>query len=77
MPAVPYQTVNFIDCHDGFNLYDLVAYNAKHNEANGHGNTDGTDDNLSWNCGWEGDENVPPEVHAVTADSRSRISARC
>ena len=58
----PYQTVNFIDCHDGFNLYDLVSYNHKHNEANGHGNTDGTDANLSWNCGYEGDVNVPSEV---------------
>jgi len=58
----PYQTVNFIDCHDGFGLYDLVAYNHKHNEANGHGNADGTDDNLSWNCGHEGDAAVPSEV---------------
>ncbi len=58
----PTQTVNFLDCHDGFCLYDLVAYNGKHNEANGHGNTDGTDNNFSWNCGGEGDENVSPEV---------------
>jgi isoamylase len=58
----PYQTVNFLDCHDGFNLYDLVSYNRKHNEANGHGNADGTDANLSWNCGHEGDVNVPSEV---------------
>lgn len=58
----PYQTVNFIDCHDGFNLYDLVAYNAKRNEVNGHSNADGTDYNLSWNCGHEGDEQVPSEV---------------
>jgi isoamylase len=58
----PYQSVNFIDCHDGFCLYDLVAYNQKHNEANGHNNTDGTDYNLSWNCGWEGDANVPANV---------------
>jgi isoamylase len=58
----PYQTVNFVDCHDGFNLYDLVAYNQKHNEPNGHGNTDGTDLNSSWNCGYEGDADVPPEV---------------
>ena len=57
-----YQSVNFIACHDGFCLYDLVSYNQKHNEANGHNNTDGADYNLSWNCGWEGDENVPPEV---------------
>jgi len=57
-----YQSVNFITCHDGFCLYDLVSYNRKRNEANGHNNTDGSDYNLSWNCGWEGDENVPPEV---------------
>ena len=61
----PYQTVNFIDCHDGFNLYDLVSYNRKHNEANGHYNADGTAANLSWNCGHEGDENVPPQVLAL------------
>ncbi len=54
----PYQSVNFITAHDGFCLYDLVAYNEKHNEANGHNNMDGTDDNLSWNCGWEGDSGV-------------------
>lgn len=54
----PYQSVNFLTAHDGFCLYDLVAYNAKHNEANGHNNTAGCDPNLSWNCGWEGDENA-------------------
>jgi isoamylase len=58
----PYQSVNFITCHDGFCLYDLVSYNQKHNEANGHANRDGTDNNRSWNCGWEGDENAPAEV---------------
>jgi glycogen operon protein len=61
----PYQSVNFLTAHDGFCLYDLVAYDRKHNEANGHGNTDGTDDNLSWNCGWEGDEGAPAEVLAL------------
>jgi glycogen operon protein len=61
----PFQSVNFITAHDGFSLYDLVAYNHKHNEANGHGNTDGTDDNRSWNCGWEGDEGAPPDVLAL------------
>jgi glycogen operon protein len=61
----PFQSVNFVTAHDGFSLYDLVAYDRKHNEANGHGNTDGTDDNRSWNCGWEGDENVPAEVMAL------------
>jgi glycogen operon protein len=61
----PYQSVNFLTAHDGFCLYDLVAYNQKHNDANGHNNTDGCDNNLSWNCGWEGDENVPAEVLAL------------
>ncbi len=54
----PHQSVNFIDCHDGFTLYDLVAYNHKHNWANGHANADGADNNFSWNCGWEGDDHV-------------------
>ncbi len=61
----PYQSVNFVTAHDGFCLYDLVAYNRKHNEANGHGNRDGVDDNRSWNCGWEGDEGAPTEVLAL------------
>ena len=61
----PFQSVNFITAHDGFCLYDLVSYNYKHNEANGHANTDGTDDNRSWNCGWEGDRDVPAEVLAL------------
>jgi isoamylase len=57
-----YQSVNFVTCHDGFSLYDLVAYNTKHNWANGHRNEDGRDDNYSWNCGWEGDQGVPADV---------------
>jgi glycogen operon protein len=61
----PYQSVNFVTCHDGFCLYDLVSYNQKHNEANGHANTDGTDHNLSWNCGREGDADLPSEVLAL------------
>jgi len=48
------QSVNFITCHDGFTLNDLVSYNHKHNQANGEHNRDGSDDNLSWNCGAEG-----------------------
>jgi glycogen operon protein len=48
------QSVNFVTCHDGFTLNDLVSYNHKHNEANGEGNRDGADDNRSWNCGIEG-----------------------
>lgn len=48
-------SVNFLTCHDGFTLYDLYSYNEKHNEKNGWNNTDGADDNRSWNCGEEGD----------------------
>lgn len=54
-------SVNFITCHDGFTLHDLYAYNRKHNEGNGWDNTDGADDNRSWNCGVEG-ETDDPEV---------------
>jgi glycogen operon protein len=58
----PYQSINYVTAHDGFTLYDLVSYDHKHNQANGHNNTDGADDNFSWNCGWEGDEGVPASV---------------
>jgi glycogen operon protein len=50
----PYASINFITCHDGFTLHDLVSYNDKHNEANGEDNRDGANDNNSWNCGAEG-----------------------
>jgi isoamylase len=50
----PYASINFITCHDGFTLADLVSYNDKHNEANGEGNRDGESYNRSWNCGVEG-----------------------
>ena len=50
----PYASINFVTCHDGFTLRDLVSYNQKHNEANGEGNRDGTDQSDSWNCGAEG-----------------------
>ena len=50
----PEQSINFVTCHDGFTLNDLVSYNGKHNEANGEDNRDGNNDNLSWNCGIEG-----------------------
>jgi isoamylase len=50
----PEQSVNFVTCHDGFTLNDLVSYNGKHNEANGETNRDGMNDNCSWNCGIEG-----------------------
>jgi isoamylase len=55
----PEHTINFITCHDGFTLRDLVSYKRKHNEANGEGNRDGSDDNLSMNFGVEGDTDNP------------------
>jgi isoamylase len=55
----PVASVNFVTCHDGFTLADLVSYDKKHNEANGDGNHDGTDDNRSWNCGTEGPADDP------------------
>ena len=55
----PEQSVNFVTCHDGFTLNDLVSYNEKHNEANGEDNRDGANDNKSWNCGVEGPTNDP------------------
>jgi len=55
----PEQSINFVTCHDGFTLNDLVSYNVKHNEANGENNCDGADANLSWNCGVEGPSEDP------------------
>ena len=55
----PYASINFVTCHDGFTLYDLVSYNEKHNEANGENNQDGANDNNSWNCGAEGPTDDP------------------
>ena len=55
----PVASINFVTCHDGFTLNDLVSYNHKHNEANGENNRDGTDDNRSWNCGAEGPSDDP------------------
>jgi glycogen operon protein len=56
---LPVNSINFVTCHDGFTLNDLVSYNDKHNQANGEGNRDGIDDNLSWNCGVEGTSDDP------------------
>jgi glycogen operon protein len=58
---LPGNSINFITCHDGFTLHDLVSYGAKRNEANGEDNRDGTDDNASWNCGAEG-ETADPDI---------------
>ncbi len=60
------QSVNFVSCHDGFTLNDLVSYNEKHNEANGESNRDGANDNRSWNCGVEGPSD-DPEVEKLRA----------
>jgi glycogen operon protein len=54
---LPINSINFITCHDGFTLNDLVSYDSKHNWANGEGNNDGVNENLSWNCGAEGPTN--------------------
>ncbi|MDB5240902.1 MAG: glgX [Spirosoma sp.] len=55
----PTASINFVTCHDGFSLYDMFAYDQKHNEANGEDNNDGANDNNSWNCGWEGETDDP------------------
>jgi glycogen operon protein len=60
----PTASINFITCHDGFTLYDMVSYNHKHNYANGEDNRDGANDNHSWNCGWEGPTD-DPSVNAL------------
>jgi glycogen operon protein len=63
----PVASINFITCHDGFTLADLVSYDRKHNDANGEDNADGTDDNRSWNCGAEG-----PTTDRAVLDLRAR-----
>lgn len=68
--------VNFFTCHDGFTLYDLYAYNNKHNEANGWNNLDGHSDNRSWNCGAEGETSDPEVLKLqVSYDSKCLCSA--
>ena len=60
----PQNSINFITCHDGFTMNDLVSYDRKHNEANGESNRDGNDNNMSWNCGVEG-ETTDPSIEAL------------
>jgi glycogen operon protein len=60
----PNRSINFVTCHDGFTLNDLVSYNVKHNEANGHANADGPEANFSWNCGVEGPTS-DPQIEAL------------
>jgi glycogen operon protein len=70
-----FQSVNFVTCHDGFSLYDLVAYDRKRNEANGHRNRDGTNSNYSWNHGWEGDVSAPAAVLALRRQQAKNLVA--
>src|SRR3954468_7721354 len=70
----PHASVNFITCHDGFSLNDLVSYDQKHNEANGEGNRDGADDNNSWNCGVEGPTDDPNLIALPERQKRNLIA---
>jgi isoamylase len=70
----PRASINFVTVHDGFSLADLVAYNGKHNEANGEDNHDGTDDNASWNCGVEG-PTYDPAIIALRDRQRRNFMA--
>src|SRR3984893_15664190 len=68
----PSASINFITCHDGFTLQDLVSYNQKHNEANGENNRDGTDNNMSWNCGAEGPTD-DPKINALRMQQKRNL----
>jgi glycogen operon protein len=70
----PYASINFITCHDGFTLEDLVSYNEKHNEANGEDNKDGANDNHSWNCGAEGPTD-DASIRALRAQQKRNLIA--
>ena len=70
----PYASINFVTAHDGFTLQDIVSYNSKHNEANGEGNRDGTDNNRSWNCGVEGPTD-DPEIKQIRARQKRNFMA--
>ncbi len=71
---LPENSINFITCHDGFTLRDLVSYNYKHNEANGEDNRDGTNDNLSWNCGVEGETDNPGIINLRRRQAKNFIA---
>ncbi|HVT28983.1 MAG TPA: glycogen debranching enzyme GlgX, partial [Lacipirellulaceae bacterium] len=70
----PHASVNFITCHDGFMLNDLVSYDQKHNEANGEDNRDGANDNNSWNCGVEGPTDDPKVVELREKKKRAFLA---
>jgi glycogen operon protein len=67
----PLNSINFVNCHDGFTLWDLVSFNQKHNQANGESNGDGINDNLSWNCGVEGDAADPAILSLRSRQARN------
>jgi isoamylase len=71
----PYASINFVTAHDGFTLHDLVSYNEKHNEANGQDGEDGTNDNLSWNCGVEGSTDDTNVIHLRERQKRNFLAA--
>ncbi|SDX63074.1 glycogen operon protein [Allochromatium warmingii] len=71
---LPMNSINFVTCHDGFTLCDLVSYDHKHNEANGEDNRDGHDHNLSWNCGYEGPTENPDIQRLRRQQARNFIS---
>jgi glycogen operon protein len=71
---LPEDSVNYVISHDGFTLADLVSYDLRHNEANGENNRDGTDRNLSWNCGWEGPTTDPEVLARRTVLKRSLLA---
>jgi isoamylase len=71
----PVASVNFVTCHDGFTLHDLVSYEHKHNEANGEDNQDGSNDNRSWNCGAEGPTRRPAVVALRERQKRNYLAA--
>jgi isoamylase len=70
----PVASINFVTCHDGFTLMDLVSYNVKHNEANGEGGRDGSDDNRSWNCGLEGPASDPDVIDLRARQRRNFLA---
>ncbi len=70
----PFHSVNFVTCHDGFTLWDLVSFNHKHNEDNGEDNRDGVDENYSWNCGLEGPTTDPAILHLRQRQARNLLA---
>ena len=72
----PYASINFVTAHDGFTLRDLVSYRDKHNDANGEGNSDGSDDNRAWNCGVEGETDDPAILSLRARQVRNLLATR-